>query len=291
MRVKNRTLIGIQKLVDVIALALQSIYVLNERNGVSLLIVANAESAKTTTSFEFSNLDFVSYYDDITQKKLIDEFIPMVRTGMKKTLLIPDLINCIEKQKVTRNGFLNLIKSAIDDTGINAVSTPNLSLQRAIRKDAGISGTKFNLITAITKPSFMNGDVATPSMRKTMIRTGLLSRFLPFSYEYDALLVKKIFDMQNGKELEDKDYCNMPEINTELTPVQLDYEYARELDSFAILLNQEFDKSGYGIRPHQNLIRFAKSNALINKRDKVTKSDIDTIMELSRYMNFRFNML
>lgn len=291
MRVKNRTLIGIQKLVDVIALALQSIYVLNERNGVSLLIVANAESAKTTTSFEFSNLDFVSYYDDISQKKLIDEFIPMVRTGMKKTLLIPDLINCIEKQKVTRNGFLNLIKSAIDDTGINAVSTPNLSLQRALKKDIGISGTKFNLITAITRTSFMNGDIATPSMRKIMIRTGLLSRFLPFSYEYDALLVKKIFDMQNGKELEDKDYCDIPTINTEITPVQLDYEYARELDSFAILLNQEFDKSGYGIRPHQNLIRFVKANALINRRDKVIRADIDKIMELARYLNFRFNML
>lgn len=286
---KNRKLIGIQYLVDTIALALQSIYVMNERNGVSLLIVANAESAKTTTTYEFSNLDFVSYYDDITQKKILDEFVPMIRTGIKKTMIIPDLINCIEKQKVTRNGFLNLLKSAIDDTGINAISTPNLSLQKALQRDSSISGTRFNLITAITKDSFMKGDIATASMRKTMIRTGLLSRFLPFSYEYDYSLVRKIFDMQNGKELEDKDYCDIPQINQEITPVELDYQFAQQLDAFAVLLNQEFDKSGYGIRPHQNLIRLSKANALINKRDKVTKTDIDKVMELSKYMNFKFN--
>lgn len=289
MRGKTRTLIGIQPLVDVIALTLQSSYVLNEHNGISLIIVANAESAKTTTAYEFSGLEFVSYYDDITQKKLLDEFIPMVRANMKKTLIIPDLINCVEKQKVTRNGFLNLIKSAIDDTGINAVSTPNLSLQRAMEKDKNLSGTRFNLITAITKSSFMNGDIATPSMRKIMIRTGLLSRFLPFSYEYDARLVKKIFDMQNGKELEDKDYCNIPNLITDETVIELDYEFAQQLDSFAVLLNVEFDKSGYGIRPHQNLIRLAKSNALLNNRNKVTKEDIDKVLELSKYMNFKFN--
>lgn len=286
---KNRKLIGIQALVDVIALTLQSIYILNERNGISLIIVANAESAKTTTTYEFSGLDFVSYYDDITQKKLLDEFVPMVRTGMKKTLVIPDLINCVEKQKVTRNGFLNMLKSAIDDTGLNSISTPNLSLQRAISKDSNISGTRFNLITAITRSSFMNGDIATPSMRKTMIRTGLLSRFLPFTYEYDISLVRRIFDMQNGKDLEDKYYCDIPSINTEVTPVELDYKYAKELDAFAIILNQEYDKSGYGIRPHQNLIRLAKSNALLNKRDKVTEEDINKVMDLSKYMNFKFN--
>lgn len=291
MRVKTRTLIGIQPLIDIMSLSLQSIFILNEENGISLIIVANAESAKTTTAFEFSGLDFVSYYDDITQKKLIEEFIPMVRTKMKRTMIIPDLINCVEKQKVTRNGFLNIIKSAIDDTGINAISTPNLLLQKQLQKDSSLSGTKFNLITAITRDSFMRGDIATPSMKKIMVRTGLLSRFLPFSYEYDALLVKKIFDKQNGKMLEDRDYCDIPIINTEITTVEIDYQFAQELDSFAILLNSEFDKSGYGIRPHQNLIRLAKSNALLNKRNKVTKDDIDKVMQLSKYINFKFNGL
>lgn len=288
---KTRNLIGIQPLVDMIALALQSSYIANERNGISLIIVANAESAKTTTAFEFSNLEHVAYYDDITQKKLIEEFIPMVRTNIKKTLVIPDLINCIEKQKVTRNGFLNIIKSGIDDTGLNAISTPNLLLQRAIARDSSISGTRFNMITGITKDSFMNGDIATLSMRKTMIRTGLLSRFLPFSYEYDAMLVQKIFDFQNGKQLDDKDFCDVPQISNEFTAVELDYQFARELDTFAVLLNSEFDKSGYGIRPHQNLIRLAKSNALLNKRNVVNQSDIVKVMQLSRYMNFKFNGL
>lgn len=291
MRVKTRNIVGIQPLIDMLSLTLQSSYISNERNGVSLLLVANAESAKTTTVYEFSSLEFVSYYDDITQKKLIDEFIPMVRTNLRKTLLVPDLINCIEKQKVTRNGFLNIIKSAIDDTGINAISTPNLLLQKAMQKDKGLAGTRFNFITGITKDSFIHGDNGSMSMKKIMVRTGLLSRFLPFSYEYDAMLVKLIFDMQSGKEIEDKYYCDIPSINTDVTVVQLDYEFAQQLDSFAIILNSEFDKSGYGIRPHQNLIRLAKSNALINNRDKVIKEDIEKVMQLSKYMNFKFNGL
>jgi len=253
------------------------------------LIVANAESAKTTTTFTFSGLEFCAYYDDITQKKILDEFVPMIRAGMKKTLIIPDLINSIEKQKVTRNGFLNIIKSAIDDTGISAISTPNLSLQKAIQKDGSIVGTRFNLITAITRDSFMKGDIATASMRKTMLRTGLLSRFIPFTYEYNASVVRKIFDLQNGKQLDDKEYCDIPQIVSDLTPIELDYEYAQQLDVFAVMLNSELEKTGYGIRPHQNLIRLAKANALINKRNKVIKADIDKIMELSNYINFKFN--
>lgn len=288
---KTRSIVGIQPLVDMVALTLQSTYVINERNGVSLLIVANAESAKTTTTFEFSNLNYVGYYDDITQKKLIDEFIPMVRTKMKRTLVIPDLINCIEKQKSTRNGFLNIIKSAIDDTGINQISTPNLQLQRALEKDSGLSGTKFNLITAITKDSFLIGEIPTNNMKKTMLRTGLLSRFLPFSYEYDALLVRKIFDLQNGKTLPDSDFCDIPELTTEFTAVELDYSYAQELDSFAVLVNQEFEKSGYGIRPHQNLLRLAKASALLNRRTKVTDDDVKKVMQLARFINFRFNAI
>lgn len=288
---KTREIAGIQPLIDTVALCLQSTYIVNEQNGISLLMVANAESAKTTTLFAFSGLDFVGYYDDITQKKLLDEFIPFVRAKQKKTLTIPDLINCVEKQKVTRSGFLNIIKSAMDDTGLSAISTPHLQLQRAMENDTGLFGTKFNVITAITKGALMEGGKDTPSMKKIMIKSGLLTRFLPFSYEYSVGLVKKIFDMQSGLDLEDADYCDIPEINKTFTHVECDYDFARQLDVVSTMLNVEFEKSGYGIRPHRNLIRLAKSNALINKRDKVTKTDIDTIMKLANYFNFKFNAM
>ena len=288
---KIREIAGVQPLIDTLSLCLQSTYVVNEQNAISLLIVANAESAKTTVLYRFSNLDFVSYYDDITQKKLLDEFIPFVRAKQKRTLAIPDLINSVEKQKVTRAGFLNIIKSAMDDTGLTAISTPHLQLQRALENDVSLGGTKFNVITAVTKGALMEGGKDTPSMKKIMVKSGLLSRFLPFSYEYSISLVKKIFDLQSGKDLDDKDYCEIPELNKTPTIVECDYEYGIQLDILATMLNNEFDKSGYGIRPHRNLIRLVKANALINGRDKVTKSDIDRVMDLSKYFNFKFTSM
>ena len=286
----SKEVIGVQKLVDIISLSLQSVFIGNEKNGVSLLLIANAESAKTTTSFEFSNLDFVSYYDDITQKKLAEEFIPQVKLGMKKTLIIPDLINCVEKQKVTRNGFLNLIKSAIDDTGVTAISTPNISIQKQLLNSA-IQGTKFNLISGITKGSFMSGEIGSMSLRKSMIRTGLLTRFIPFSYEYDLGIRQEIFNKHNGLKTDDRYNVTIPEINKNVTNVSIDVEYGRVLENIAIILNNEFDNSGYGIRPHINLIRLTKAHALINHRNKVNKEDIDKVIELSNNINFKFKGL
>lgn len=288
---KTREIIGVQPLIDTIALCLQSAYIVNEQNAISLLLVANAESAKTTVLYRYSNLDFVAYYDDITQKKLLDEFIPFVRAKQKKTLAIPDLINSVEKQKVTRAGFLNIIKSAMDDTGLTAISTPHLQLQRALENDPSLGGTKFNVITGVTKGALMEGGQDTPSMKRIMVKSGLLSRFLPFSYEYSIALVKKIFDLQSGMELDDKEFCDVPEIRKEFTVVECGYEFASQLDILATMLNVEFDKSGYGIRPHRNLIRLVKANALINGRDKVTKTDIDKVMDLAKYFNFRFTTM
>lgn len=64
-------LFGIQPLVDIISLCLQSGFVKNEKNGVSLIIISKPEGAKTSSIFKFSNLDFVAYYDEITAKKNI----------------------------------------------------------------------------------------------------------------------------------------------------------------------------------------------------------------------------
>jgi hypothetical protein len=267
-------LIDIQPLIDIVTLALQSVFIKNEKNGVSLLLIAKPETAKTSTIFTFNNLDFVAYYDEITQKKLIDEFLPLVKTGQKRTLLIPDIINCIEKQKPTREQFLNTIKSGIDDTGIVQISTYYKQVYKLVE------GLKFNIITAITTDNYKN-------LEKYMKKTGLLSRFIPFSYDYPIDKVKKIFNYIEG--VETTENVQIKEIRKEDVEIQNNPNLFKEFEMISTRLGTQY--SGYGLRAQINFQRLAKANAWLNGRKEVTSEDIEKILYLSKWINFDFNPL
>jgi len=272
-----KNLIGLQPLADVIALSLQSNFISNEANGTSLLIIGKPETAKTSMIFNFSAPDFVSYFDEITQKKLIDEFIPFVQQKQKRVLLVPDLINCIEKQKNTRDQFLNMIKTGIDDTGIIRISTYHKQL--ALMQ--GIEGIKFTMITAITGGNFAK-------IYKLIRETGLLSRFIPFTFDYPIDVIKKIFDYIHGAKIDQKTLL-IPKLCQKLQAIPNKPDLFREFDTISTLIGREYD--GYGIRAQIGLQRLAKANAILNDRKEVTKTDIDKVIHLSNWINFKFNSI
>ncbi|MHA1865009.1 MAG: hypothetical protein ACTSWZ_00760 [Candidatus Heimdallarchaeaceae archaeon] len=275
-------LIEVQPLVDIIALSLQSAFVKNEKNGISLLLIAKPETAKTSSIFQFSNLNFVSYYDEITQKKLIDEFLPLVKNKEKRTLLIPDLINCIEKQRSTREQFLNMVKSAIDDTGILAIST----YHKQLHFYKLLEGLRFNLITAITVNNFK-------LIYKKLRNTGLLSRFLPFSYDYPLNKVHKIFRLIEEFDMRkiwiEEQKVIIPKIYQKEKEVKVYPEHLKEFEIFAVKLGEQYQ--GFGIRALTNFRRLLKANALLNKRTETTEEDVMKVMKLTKWINFEFNPL
>lgn len=274
-------MIGVQELIDIIALSLQTAFLKDEENGVSLLLISEPETIKTTSIFSFSNLDFVSYYDELTQKKLIDDFLPLVKVRQKRTLLIPDLINCIEKQKSTREQFLNIIKSGIDDIGILKIETYHKHFDlREVAFMKEIKGLKFNMITAITTPNFA-------FLKKKMKGTGLLSRFIPFSYSYPIDKVKKIFDYI--EKIQDKEDVHTYRILKKDTIVKEDPALFKQLEIVSMRLGQEY--GAYGFRAQKSLQRLAKANAILNNRKEVTQEDIDKILHLAKWINFDFNTI
>jgi len=269
-------LIKVQPVIDIIALALQSVFVENEPNGVSVLLIANPETAKTSSIFKFQNLDFVSYYDEITQKKLIDEFLPLAKDRQIRTLLIPDLINCIEKQKATREQFLQIIKSGIDDTGITRIST----YHKQLHYHKLIEGIKFNMITAITKGTFLK-------YQKRFKQSGLLSRFLPFSYDYPIDKLKLILNHIEGKRTIPD--VTIPHITKRDIAIPQNPELFKEFEYISTKIG--LDYGGYGLRAQISLQRLAKANAILRKDTSVKKEDIAKVVNLSRWMNFKFNPL
>lgn len=269
-------LIKVQQLIDICALSLQSTYVNNEANGVSILLISSPETAKTSTIFKFHNLDFVSYYDEVTAKKLIEEFLPAVKSGIFRTLLVPDIINCVEKQKSTRDQFLALIKSGIDDTGIIKIATHYKNLDMSKQVD----GVKFNMITAATIENFTH-------IKKYVRDTGLLSRFIPFSYGYPLSLIHEIFNKLEGEI--SNDLVSVPKIFKVNKKVEGNPNLFKNFEIMSTSLGLEY--GAYGIRAQTNFQRLAKANALLNKRDIVTEEDIDKVIYLSNWVNLKFNMI
>jgi len=51
------------------------------------------------------------------------------------------------------------------------------------------------------------------------------------------------------------------------------------------------ESGGYGFRMQRNLQALAKANAVLNGRTEVVQEDIDKLMHLGNWMNFRFNLL
>ena len=283
--IKENTLdvICVQPVADILSLAFQSSYVTNEKNGVSIILVANAESAKTTIAHNYASLPFVTYHDDVTQKTLVEEFLPSIRNDGKKTLIIPDLINSVEKQKVTRNGFLNLLKSGMDDTGITSMNTLHLKL----KANVDFSGTKFNVITAITSKALIQGSQFEISLKKSMINSGLMTRFLPFSYNYPPLTTKKIREQIHGLPIDNNDKVKFPSIVQKPRIIEDTPTMISQLDNLATAINAEMEFAGYGFRALILLRRLAKANALINNRNKLNQEDIDKVLSLGRFINFK----
>src|ERR1051325_10622359 len=273
-------IVGLQPVVDIIALALQSSFVANEKNGCSIVLVSKPEACKTTAIFKFNGLKHVSYYDEITQKKLIDEFLPFVRNKQKRTLMIPDLINCTEKQRSTRDQFLNIIKSGTDDNGIVQISTA-FKLLSPTEIQGMIQPLRFNLITAITSDSM-------GKIEKFMKQTGLQSRLLFFSYDYPISLIQRVMAGMRGEELK-KGIVKIPTITTEDTIVQGDADLFKGFEMLSSKIAMRYE--GFGIRAQSNLQRLAKANALLNKRKKVKQEDIDKVIELSNWINLSFNTI
>lgn len=267
-------LVGIQPVIDIITLTLQSAF-LKPFQPVSLLLIGKPESAKTTSINQFKDLDFVYYINEITAKMLIDIIFPLLRTKAIRYVLVPDILNCIEKQRATRQQFLNTVKALIEE-GMDRIHT----YQKHYEIKSDEEPVRMGMITAITSADYK-------STRKYMKRIGLLSRFVPFSFDYPPDMLQRIFHAIEGDEtLED---IKIQKIIREEKEIGGDITLFRAFESSCYVLGKQY--SAFGLRIQRNMQNLARANAMLNGRDKVEKEDIDKIIFLSRWINYKMNFL
>ena len=225
--------------------------------------------------------------NNITQSVIASKILPKIENEGLRYLIIPDILNAIQKDYSTKEGFINMIKSLMEE-GITSLDSFNVRTNKIYNP-----AVKCGLITAITTESFFGEYDARQQrwvggVRQNWRKIGLLSRFIPFSYEYTIGKTMKIFEF-----IYNEDYQNqkMPKqtIIRRMKSVKGNPELFSKLSMLSTNLGNEV--SGYGIRAQKALQTLAKANAVLNGKTEVTKEDIDKILNLGNWMNYRFNSL
>jgi hypothetical protein len=95
------TLVNVEPLRKFVECALISSYAKNEKP-LSLLIVAKAESGKTSLMKQYRQSKGIVYVSDCTAYGLTREILPKIVSGEIKTIVIPDLITPLSKSHSAR---------------------------------------------------------------------------------------------------------------------------------------------------------------------------------------------
>jgi len=268
-REESGYLIRIEPLKKMLECALISPYIKNEKP-ISLLIVAKPESGKSSLMKQYRENKGIVYLTDCTAYGITRDVLPKIVSEEIKTIMIPDLLTPLSKQTKTRQSFVAFLNNLIEE-GIAKITT----YSTIWNKDA-----KANVVTAVT-------DEALRDARHGWAKMGFLSRFIVFSYSYGISTVMEILDSysRHGLSIENNE-IKLPKSQVSIL---LPKEIADKLNPIAMKMGEQFNL--YGFRAKINLRNLLKSLAFRNGKKTVTDHEFKEFLELSDFMNFRFNPL
>ena len=266
---ENGAMVNVEPIKKIIECVLISPYVKDEKP-LSLLIVAKAESGKTTVMKLYRGVKGVTYITDCTAHGITRDILPKIVSGEVKTIMIPDLLTPLAKSTKTRQSFIAFLNNLIEE-GVAKITTYATTWDKDV---------KANVVTAVT-------DEAIKDARHDWAKLGFLSRFIIFSYSYDTSTVLSILKRysEHGINL-DKVVFELPEKEFD---VELPQEVADQLDPIAMKIGEQFKL--YGIRAKVNFRCLLKCLAYRNGKKKVTEDEFNELLELADFMNFKYRAL
>ncbi len=213
------TLINVEPLQKVVECALISPYIKDEKP-LSLLIVAKAESGKTSVMKTYRQNKGIAYVSDCTAYGITRDILPKMLSGEVMTLVIPDLITPLSKSTKTRQSFVAFLNNLIEE-GIAKITT----YANIWDKDV-----KANVITAVTDEALKDG-------RHEWAKMGFLSRFIIFTYSYKPSTIMQILNSYSEHGL------NIREVKVKFPNkrinIELSEEIADRIDPIAIRIGKK----------------------------------------------------
>jgi hypothetical protein len=266
---RNGHLIDVEPLKKIIECCLISPYVKDERP-ISLLIIAKAESGKTSAMKMYRQNKGVIYLTDCTAYGITRDILPKIVSGEIKTIMIPDLITPLSKSTKTRQSFVAFLNNLIEE-GVAKMTT----YATVWNKDCNA-----NVITAVT-------DEELKDARHNWAKIGFLSRFILFSYSYSISTITEILNAYSEHGLTIKNLkVKLPKGKKD---IRLPKEIADKIDPIAMKIGEQFRL--YGLRAKINFRSLLKALAFRNKRKMVSEEEFREFLELAGYMNSDFNPL
>lgn len=264
-------MISNKNLEDIISYTLYSSYLLNEK-AISLMIMANPESGKTTTLAKFKRNNGTAFISDMTYSGLVD-LLPKMETKEIRTLLIPDMLKLLSRKQTFSSNLVTLLNELIEE-GISTILTYKTTMRFQ-------NPVKANFIACITSGEAMNN-------LGHWTKVGFISRLIPFSFGYSNSTVMKIFDYIISGHHRKEEFIDF-KLPKKERDIALSEELAKDLLPISNRIAMEVKL--FGFRIQKNLQTLSKAIALHDGETEVTKTHIDKVIQLTNWMNLNFSPL
>ena len=267
----------VQKMV---ALALTSGHVLNEKP-VSLLIVSDRpESGKTEIVKKFIGTTGVDFCNDISAFGIRRDLYKKISNGEIRHIVIPELLTPLSK-KATSEALVGTLQTLTEDGTMSVHVGFTKEIESTSQRILGVIG-------CLPRLQYMEH-------RLEWTTSGFLSRFLVVSYKYDGETVDTIF-----RSIANCDYqaeVARPLIFDSDVDIKIPFEISRKCVDLAESITKQARERGstYGFREAKFIIRMVKANVLLDRvlnqsdRDTATESDFDDFSKLVYLINEQFN--
>jgi len=237
---------------------------LGDEKPVSVMLIAEQESAKTECLKYFRGTSTLKYVSDLTSRGMIP-YKREIQDGKLRHLVLLDLVRLLSHGKGVSERTIQTIASLMEE-GESETS------DAGGRESWGSDFPRIGVLMAIT-PRFFR------AKRGKWRQTGFLTRFVPISFSYTDDTVKRIHDgIANGNSIPSPRPEKIPPLAyTSFLPENI----AKSLSMRAREIGKQMHT--YGFRYHKILRALAKANARMNERGTVTKEDLYKVLEWSSF--------
>lgn len=255
-------LIKLGPVIEIVRTAIWSGRIADERP-VSVMLIAEQESAKTEVLKYFSGTSTLRYFSDLTSKG-INPLKGDIERGRIRHLVLMDLVRIVSHGKATSERTLQTLATLMEE-GESASSDPGSML-------VWDNFPKIGCLMGITTPYFN-------SRRAHWRKTGFLTRFIPVCYSYNSGTVMDIHkSIAKGKGFPKPNPEKLPEFpNAVVIPKAI----ADEIAIRARMIGQEMET--YGFRYHRVFRALVKSTARLRGSGEVNKEDLEKVLSWSKF--------
>jgi hypothetical protein len=250
---------------------------------VSTLIVAPPERNKSNTVIKFQGKTILTL-NDLTAYGLMKKIEEHTKGGKCDFghIIIPDLTRLTARGRSVRKELVATLQILMSE-GIEAIQTYNIKVQFE-------KPLKIGVIACTTRQDIVD-------KRSIWSKIGFLSRFIPFSFNYDEQLKTDILEFINSDESLEQETIRIRKKKTRnvLIPSSIKNRLTNDARRMAYGI-EEFcgtlprDKV-FGARALHQLTSYIKAIALRHEENKVTEQHYDLFKHLFSYFNYDCSLI